>query len=206
MIRRLAALLGPDRARPLKRAATLLSIAAALQGAVFSFLLPILRAPENAWPWLTAVVVATAVCGVVHHRGVVTARHAGYTLSSGLHRRLGDHVVTLPLGWFTPARAGSLGRLATQHVMSVMGVPADLLDPLVGAVVTPAAAAVALFAVDWRMGVAALAAAPFAVAAYRWSGRLVRRIGRARQEQREGKERRAHHCPFIGIGRPSTMT
>ncbi|MEU0534162.1 ABC transporter ATP-binding protein [Amycolatopsis tolypomycina] len=179
MIRRLIALLGPERSRPLKRAAALLAVAAALQGAVFAFLLPILRAPEDAGPWLTAVVVATAVCGLAYHRGVVTAREAGYTLSAHLHRRIGDHVVTLPLGWFTPARSGALGRLATQHVMSVMGVPAHLLDPLVGAVVTPAAAAVALCAVDWRMGLAALAAAPLAVAACRWSGRLVRRTDEA---------------------------
>ncbi|MEQ0558068.1 ABC transporter ATP-binding protein [Amycolatopsis sp. NEAU-NG30] len=179
MIRRLVTLLGPEHARPLNRAAVLLAVSAALQGAVFAVLLPILRAPGDAWPWLVAAGVATAVCGIVYHRGVVTARHAGYTLSSHLHGRIGDHVVTLPLGWFTPARVGSLGRLATQNVMSVMGVPAHLLDPLIGAVVTPAAAALALFAVDWRLGLAALAAAPLAVAAYRWSGRLVRRTDEA---------------------------
>ncbi|WP_086838830.1 ABC transporter transmembrane domain-containing protein, partial [Amycolatopsis kentuckyensis] len=179
MIRRLSALLGPARSRPLHRATALLAVAAALQGAVFALLLPILRAPDDAWPWLVAVVAATAVCGIAYHRGVVTARHAGYTLSADLHGRIGDHVVTLPLGWFTPARVGSLGRLATQHVMSVMSVPAHLLDPLIGAVVTPAAAALALFVVDWRLGLAALAAAPFAVAAYRWSGRLVRRTDEA---------------------------
>jgi len=179
MIRRLTALLGPDRSRPLHRAAALLAVAAALQGAVFAFLLPILRSPGDAWPWLVAAGVATAVCGIAYHRGVVTARHAGYTLSAHLHGRIGDHVATLPLGWFTPARVGALGRLATQHVMSVMGVPAHLLDPLIGAVVTPAATALALFAVDWRMGLAALAAGPFAVAASRWSGRLVRRTDEA---------------------------
>jgi ATP-binding cassette subfamily B protein IrtB len=179
MIRRLVTLLGPDLSRPLKRAAALLAVAAAFQGAVFALLLPVLRAPDDAWPWLTAVVVATIAGGIVYRRGVVTARHAGYTLSAHLHGRIGEHVVTLPLGWFTPARVGSLGRLATRDVMSVMGVPAHLLDPLIGAVVTPAAAAVALFAVDWRMGLAALAAVPFAVAAYRWSGRLVRRTDAA---------------------------
>jgi ATP-binding cassette subfamily B protein len=63
--------------------------------------------------------------------------------------------------------------------MSVLRVPAHLLDPLIGAVVTPAATALALVAVDWRTGLAALAAAPFAVAAYRWSGRLVRRTDEA---------------------------
>ena len=36
--------------------------------------------------------------------------------------------------------------------------------------------------------------------------RIVRRISGAGKEQREGQQSSAHHCPFIGIGLPFTMT
>ncbi|MFD8493746.1 ABC transporter ATP-binding protein [Amycolatopsis sp. NPDC059657] len=172
MIRRLIAVLGPEQSRDLRRAVVCLAVAAALQGAAFAFLLPILRG--GGWPWLVGAGVVLAVCAVFYYRGVVAGRRAGYTLSTVLHHRIGDHVVTLPLGWFTPARVGSLGRVATQNVMSVMGVPAHLLEPLIGAVVTPVAAMAALSLLDWRLGTAALATVPFVVTACWWTTRLVR--------------------------------
>jgi len=46
-------------------------------------------------------------------------------------RRLGNHIARLPLGWFQANRAGSVGRLTSQGVIDVMGVPAHLLRPVV---------------------------------------------------------------------------
>ncbi|WP_086666170.1 ABC transporter ATP-binding protein [Lentzea kentuckyensis] len=182
MIRRLLALAGPEQSAQLRRAIWYLGAAAAVQGVAFAVLLPVLRAllsGEPAWPWLAVLAVALGAYGFLHGRGVVAGRRAGYALGGVLHERLGDHVVTLPLGWFTTARVGSLGRVATQNVMSVMGVPGHLLDPLAQAVVTPAAVVAVLLFVDWRIAVGALVAAPVVIAAHRFTGKLVQRTDQA---------------------------
>lgn len=184
MIRRLLSLTGPEHSAQLRQAVWCLGAAAAVQGVAFGVLLPVLRAlvsgdAQRAWPWLAVLAIAVGAYAVLHGRGVVAGRRAGYALGGVLHERLGDHVVTLPLGWFTTTRVGSLGRVATQNVMSVMGVPGHLLDPLAQAVVTPATVVVVLLFADWRIAVGALVAAPVVIAAHRWTGRLVQRTDHA---------------------------
>lgn len=184
MIRRLLSLAGSEQGAQLRRAVWFLGAAAAVQGLAFGVLLPILRAlvsgePQRVWLWLAVLTVAVGMYAFLHSRGVVAGRRAGYALGGVLHERLGDHVVTLPLGWFTTTRVGSLGRVATQNVMSVMGVPGHLLDPLAHAVVTPAAVVIVLLFADWRIALGALVAAPVVVAAHRWTGRLVSRTDQA---------------------------
>jgi len=184
VIRRLLLLTGPGQSGELRRAVRYLCAAAAAQGFAFGLLLPVFRAlgsdePRRAWPWLAVLALATALYAVLHHRGVVAGRRAGYALGGALHERLGDHVVTLPLGWFTTARVGTLGRVASQNVMGVMGVPGHLLEPLANAVVTPAAVVVVLSFTDWRIALGALVAAPVIAATYRWTGALVLRTDHA---------------------------
>src|SRR5690606_6017699 len=93
-------------------------------------------------------------------------------------RRLGDHLAQLPLGWFDDERVGSVGRLTSNGVIDVMGMPAHLLRPLVNALVTPLTVAVITLFIDWRLGLAVLAAGPIAGVVYRWSASLVERSDR----------------------------
>ncbi|MEV1009701.1 ABC transporter ATP-binding protein [Streptomyces sp. NPDC049881] len=182
MIRDLYRLLGPHHTGELRRAPALLVAAAALQGAALAVLLPVLRGlADDTLPlrWLALLAVLAAAYGLVSYLGVRTSRRSGYTLARTLHSRIGDHVVRLPLGWFTRARTGSLGRLVTQHVMNVMGAVGHLTEPLITAVVGPAAVVTVLLCTDWRLGLAALATAPPLVLAYLWTGRLVRRTDQA---------------------------
>ncbi|MEJ3742526.1 ABC transporter ATP-binding protein [Actinomycetes bacterium KLBMP 9797] len=182
MIRHLIRLLGPEHAAPLRRTVLYLVAAAALQGASIALLLPVLRglaAGTPVWPWLVALSVLVALFVALSYAGIGQSRRAAFGMSSVLHTRIGDHVVRLPLGWFTARRVGSLGQLVTTSAMNVMGVVSHLLDPLITAVVAPAAVLAVMFAVDPRLGLAALLAVPFIVAAYRWTGRLVERTDRA---------------------------
>ncbi|MDB1087485.1 ABC transporter ATP-binding protein [Streptomyces sp. ACA25] len=184
MIRRLSALLEPgDRAR-LHRVLWGTALASVLQGAAFALLVPVLREllgdrPERAWPWLALLAAVTLAYAAVSYPAVVAARNTGYALSHALHDRIGDRLVRLPLGWFTGSRVGSVGRLVTHDVMNVMSVPAHLLEPLVKALVTPAAMVLVMCAVDLRLGLAALACVPVIVLAYRVTGRLVQRAEHA---------------------------
>ncbi|MYW03864.1 ABC transporter ATP-binding protein, partial [Streptomyces sp. SID3343] len=82
-------------------------------------------------------------------------------------------IARLPLGWFDPGRIGGLGRLTSKGVVTVMGVPAHLLRPIVTAFVTPATVVVAMAFFDWRLALCAAISAPLLVLTYRWTGNLV---------------------------------
>ena len=180
MIGALLSVLGPDARAPLRGNLIGLVAEAVLTGVVFVLLVPFLRAllsgeAETAATWLAAMAGVLVLYAGVRYR----TQHAGYRAAIGLARtlfaRLGDHIARLPLGWFGPERVGRIGRLTSQGVIDVMGVPAHLLRPLITALVTPVTVVAFMFVFDWRLALAALITAPIALLAYRWSGDLVQR-------------------------------
>lgn len=176
MIRLLLRVLGPY-AGPLRRALALMSASAVLEGLSYATLLPLLRALFSGdagavVPWLVLFAVAVTLTTVLRHRSDVAGFSTGASLSRALHHRIGDHLVRLPLGWFTAGRVGDVAMLTGRSVLEVMSVPAHRLQPLISGFLTPATTIVVLLAVDWRMGLAALAAAPLIAAVYHWTGKL----------------------------------
>ncbi|QOV33347.1 ABC transporter ATP-binding protein [Streptomyces ferrugineus] len=179
----LTRVLGREQTEGLRRVMLWAVLAAALQGVAYAFLVPLLTRllgddPAEAWPWVGALAAATAVYGAAAFAATVRGNRFSAELGRHLHRRIGDHVVALPLGWFGGERTGALGQLAGQGVVQVMNAAANLLRPLCNAFVTPAVVVLATFAFDWRLALAMLAAAPVAAGAYRWSGRLIGRVDR----------------------------
>ena len=151
-----------------------------LMGVGFALLVPLLRATfeadfDRAWVWLGAMAGVLAAYALVRWQTQLLGFHAAIGLARGLFSRLGDHIAQLPLGWFDATRVGSLGRLTSQGVIDVMGVPAYLLRPIVNAFVTPATVIVVMFAFDWRLALAAAITAPVAWLVYQWSGSLVQK-------------------------------
>lgn len=149
--------------------------------------MPLLRdllgpAPVDAWPWLGALAAVFVGYGVAYWDSIMSGFRVGSGLSRTLHHALGDHVATLPLGWFTAERAGQLSQLAGRGVTAVMGTPAHLLRPMVTAFVTPLVVVMLMFAFDWRLALAALATVPLAVLAYRITDRVVRGADHAHHE------------------------
>jgi ATP-binding cassette subfamily B protein len=160
-------------------------------GVVLGLGLPLTRAVLRAsqphghhdvWVWLTVVLAATACYALVHHLSLRAALRSGADLSRGLRRRIGDHLTTLPLGWFTPARVGSLSALLSQGVSQIMGIAAHLVRPVVTAVLTPATIAIVLTCYDWRLGLVALATVPLAVALSAGTARLLARADDVRDQ------------------------
>ncbi|HEX5740111.1 MAG TPA: ABC transporter ATP-binding protein, partial [Pilimelia sp.] len=180
MIRRLLAALPPADRRQLRVGVALTVAAALAQGAAYALAVPVLRALLAGQPaaaraslgWLAGAVAGYALA---HVAATVHGRRTGYALARALLHRMGDHVSELPLGWFRPRRSGELAQLATRDIMTIMSAPGHLLGPVITAFVTPAAVAAVLTLLDWRLGVAAVAAVPVIVASYRWTGAVVRR-------------------------------
>ncbi|MCZ4556783.1 ABC transporter ATP-binding protein [Rhodococcus maanshanensis] len=162
----------------LRAVITMTALTAVVQGVLFALLVPVLRAlfgptPAQAWPWIAALTVAAIGYGVLFQRTARAGYQLGGSVLRALHHRLGDHVSTLPLGWFGPQRVGELGTLAGEGVMAVANTVANLLRPIVSAVVTPATVVLLMLVFDWHIALAILATTPFIAAAFWWTGRLV---------------------------------
>ncbi len=180
MIRALLSVAGEEGGRPLRRNLLGLVMEAVLMGIGFVLLVPLLRVlfegeTDAAWSWLGAMAGVLLVYALVRYRTQLAGYRAAIGLAGVLFTRLGDHIARLPLGWFGAERVGQIGRLTSQGVIDVMGVPAHLLRPVITAVVTPATVVLLMFLFDWRLALAALITAPIAALAFRWTGNLVQR-------------------------------
>lgn len=151
-----------------------------LQGVAMAFLVPVLERliagdTSGFLGWLGALAVAVLATCVAHYVQAMKGFAVALTVLSSMHNRLGDHVVGLPLGWFSTEKVGRLSKLVTTGTVMVGGLFAHLLTPLVVGIATPATIAVAMFFFEWRLGVAVLICVPVLYFAFSWSARLIGR-------------------------------
>lgn len=183
MIDRLADYLGAEKAHLVRGCLRWTIVASVLQGVALGLMIPVLRAlllgdlPRAAW-WLLGLVGVATVYWLVDYRAARRGFDTALELLTGLRHRLGDHIVTLPLGWFVPANTSRLGHALGKGVMDMLGLPTHQLAPLIRAVVTPAVLLVVLGLVDWRLGVVATASIVALAAVYAFADRLGRRSDR----------------------------
>ncbi|WP_327392376.1 ABC transporter ATP-binding protein/permease [Streptomyces sp. NBC_01186] len=176
MIRVLLRVLGREYARPMRRTVALISTTAVAEGLSYALLVPVLRAllgstPGDAWPWLIAFGAAVTVYAGLRYSSDLSGFRVGTALLRGLYHRLGDHLARLPIGWYGAGRVGEVSALASHGVLQAMSVIAHLLAPLIYACVTPLTIVVVMLALNWHMGLAALAAVPVVAAIQTWTGR-----------------------------------
>ncbi|GIJ56404.1 ABC transporter ATP-binding protein [Virgisporangium aurantiacum] len=190
MIRLLLRVLGPTYAGPVRRTVVLMTVTGVVEGLSYALLVPVLRAllgptPGDVWPWLAVFGGAVTVYAALRFFSDLSGFRVGVTLLRGVYHLLGDHLAKLPVAWYTAGRVGEVSVLASRGVLSAMSVIAHLLSPLVSAAVTPATIVVVMLAFDWRLGLAALLAAPVVVLIQRWSSRSVAATdtGRARNDR-----------------------
>ncbi len=88
-----------------------------------------------------------------------------------MHRRLGEQLVALPLGWFSARATGIASGVAVRGTLFVAQTVMDLLVPLIINITTPLTIALMSFALDWRIGVVLLAGAPLIWLGARWGSR-----------------------------------
>ncbi|OLT26971.1 ABC transporter [Nocardiopsis sp. CNR-923] len=188
MIRLLLRVLGREFAGPVRRTVALMTATAVVEGLSYALLVPVLRAlfgstPGDALPWLVAFGAAVALHAVLRYVSDVSGFRAGAALLHGMYHRLGGHLARLPVGWYGAGRIGEVSVLASRGVLRAMGVIAHLLSPLVSASVTPLTIVVVMLAYDWRLGSAALAAAPVVAAIQVRTGRSLAAADEDRAER-----------------------
>lgn len=180
VIRRVAALLGPERGHLLRRYLVLTVLACVVEGATIALGVPVLQRlligdPAGAVPWLVVLAVAAIASWLLRHAATLGGFQVGAELLGSLPGRIGDHVGKLPVGWFAPANTSRLAHTLSAGIMKVIGLPAHQLGPLIRAVVTPVTlvAATALF--EPRLAAIAAVLLPLVLLVFWWAARLGRR-------------------------------
>ena len=104
------------------------------------------------------LIAAIAVTVGVHHGLLAWSTSLGYRVGTDVltsfHTRIGNHLATLPLGWFGAGRTGPVGRLITKDAVDVADFPAHLLRHVVVGVSAPATLIIGSYLSDWRIGIA----------------------------------------------------
>ncbi|MBN9791406.1 ABC transporter ATP-binding protein [Pseudonocardia sp. TMWB2A] len=180
MITDLLLILGPAHRRRLFGYLAWVTAFGVVQGVATVLLVPFLEAllagdTAAALVWTGALLVAVVAACVLYHVQAMAGFGVALVVLTTLHERLGDHVSALPLGWFSAERVGRLSRITTGGTMTVAGLFAHLLTPLVVAVVTPATIVLAMLLFDPLLALAALVCVPVLWLAFRasasWVGR-----------------------------------
>ena len=154
------------------------------EAAVYVALLPLLRS-LIAGDYVAAgyLVALAAALALLHSVIGFFADNRGYYIGieqicHALQDALGDHIVRLPLGWFTKERSGQVAALLTKELQMAMDVPSTFLRQMVIAVTTPAAVVVLFLFVDWRIGLVFVIAAPLLLLRAPWRRPQAKAIGR----------------------------
>ncbi|GAB3491545.1 ABC transporter ATP-binding protein [Amycolatopsis cihanbeyliensis] len=172
--------MGPEHRRSVRIYLAWLVAFGVLQGVATALLVPVLQAllagqTGIALRWLLVLLAAVVITCVARYQQAMKGFALALVTLTSLHRRLGDHVATLPLGWFSSEQVGRLSRSATGGTLMVTNVTAHLLTPVASGILTPATVALAMLAFDWRLGLATVLCAPLLYLVHRWAATAVGR-------------------------------
>ncbi|CAO5171168.1 ATP-binding cassette, subfamily B, bacterial IrtB/YbtQ [Frankia sp. AiPs1] len=161
---------------PLVRYLTAISGYAVSEGVAFGVLAPLLTAllrghTATAARWVIPLAAAAVVGWWAHYYLGSRSLRLSTAWRRDLYTRIGDTLLTLPLGWYDAPGARAVPQLVTADVARVAST-VFLAQALLGAILTPATVAVFLFACDWRIGLASLAAIPVVLLALTLGRRL----------------------------------
>ncbi|MEM9747167.1 MAG: ABC transporter ATP-binding protein [Actinomycetota bacterium] len=108
--------------------------------------------------WTIAIVAAVAfVVRLAFYLGALSITHyADNDLQLEIRRQLADHMGSVPLGWFDDHDSGEIKKLVVDDVGAMHPLVAHALTDITSAIVTPVAAMIYLFVVDWQLALIVL--------------------------------------------------
>lgn len=123
MIRGFLQILGPQRGRMYAYLAWV-TVYGVLHGVAMTLLVPISVALfderyGDAGRWLGVLAVVVLVAAVAQYVQATLAIRMALATMRLLHHRLGDHMVTLPLGWFNRETVGRVSQIAVKGTVFV---------------------------------------------------------------------------------------
>jgi len=179
MLKSLIQLLGDD-APILRRYLGMAVSYALLGGLTLTTLVPVMQRllagdARAAGLWLMLTVAGMVACWAWRRHVDRAGVAVGVAILQGARQRIGDHVASLPLGWFTAQNTRRLSHVITHGMMAVAQLPAHVFTPVITGAVTPLVIVVALCVLHWPLGLIALLGLPMLVAALWLTARLGRR-------------------------------
>ncbi|OLF04842.1 iron ABC transporter permease [Actinophytocola xinjiangensis] len=179
MIRTYLRLIPADRRGRVVAYTVLTVVSVLLRAAGAVLLVPLVGAlfgatPGDAFGWLGALTGVTVAGWAVD---AVTARigfDLGFAVLDTVQRDLAARLTRVRLTWFTSDNTATARQAVAATGPDLVGLVVNLLTPLFGAVLAPAAIAVALLFVSPVLGLAALAGVPLLLGALWAAGRVAR--------------------------------
>lgn len=138
---------------------------AILQGVVLAAMIPalmyLLRGDtSNTNLWLGIFGAGTLLTMVLSTITNNRAFDSTMVIIDAMHKRLGEKLIKLPLGWFNADTTGRASHLAVNGTMFVATAAMDVMVPLITNAVTPVVLVFVALAFDWRIGLVLLLGIP----------------------------------------------
>ena len=108
------------------------------------------------WAIVGVAIVALFVSFAGSFASGVVSHFADAELQVSVQRRIVDHLRRLPLGWFDQRSSGTVRKLIENDVSALHHLVAHAIHDIVTGALVPAISLAYLFAVNWRLGLAAL--------------------------------------------------
>lgn len=140
--------------------------------------------------WLVALLLGVFLSWMLRRAVEQAGVRVGVAvLQSGRHR-LGHHMASLPVGWYTPGNTARIGHVVTQGMMGIAQLPAHVFTPLISGAATALIVLLALFAWSPLLGLVALIALPLLAGAFAWASSMSARANAAFQRDFAGASQR----------------
>jgi len=180
MIRTLIALVPADKRGTLGLYTVLTVLSVVIRAAGTVLLVPLVAAlfgdtPQDAWPWLGWLTAATAAGWIVDTTTSRLGFDLGFAVLDHTQHDVADRMPNIRLDWLTAENTATARAAIASTGPELVGLVVNLLTPLIGAVLLPAAIAVALVPVSPPLGLAALAGVVVLLGAMWASNRLSRK-------------------------------
>ena len=179
MIRTLLALLPRDRRGSVATYAALTVFSILLRAAGTVLLVPLVAAlfgdtPGDAWVWLGWLTAATVIGWFTDTATARIGFDIGFAVLDRTQHDVADRLPDVRLDWITSANTATARQAIAATGPELVGLVVNLLTPVIGAILLPAAIAVALLALSPPLGAAALAGVVVLLGALWLSGVLTR--------------------------------
>ncbi|MFP3742652.1 ABC transporter ATP-binding protein [Achromobacter sp. SIMBA_011] len=164
-----------SQAGRLRASLCLLLLAAVCQGLSLACIVPLFVHVTRGDPWRAALAWLAGFTLLAAAAIALRWRAQGFDYRGHMARAthelrvlLGEQLRRMPLEALQAHRTGGIAAKLLGGVDEQMNYALTVINLILGAIVTPAAAAVALLAWDWRLGVALMLVFPAIVPLYRW--------------------------------------
>lgn len=164
MLNSLRSLLPPEQIRLIRNFLLLLTVSGLFEAGTTLLLIPVTQslmthAYDRLESWVCVLTIAVMITCLLRYWQTVRGMRLSVVILRTVQSRLGQHMVRLPLGWFSGEVSGQVSRCATYGAMGLANALSHLLPALLADIAVPLLTSGAMLLLDWRLGIVALGGA-----------------------------------------------